>query len=94
MEVICGNASKSLEYIGGSKTLITLKEIDKENEKICLFIDELLKFSKVIEAIENTNNIEGLRNILKYFIIDKPDNLLILEASLLILRKIYKNYLK
>ena len=49
--------------------VITLKEIDKENEKICLFIDELLKFSKVIEAIENTNNIEGLRNILKYFII-------------------------
>lgn len=87
MEVICGNASKSLEYIGGSKTLITLKEIDKENEKICLFIDELLKFSKVIEAIENTNNIEGLRNILKYFIIDKPDNLLILEASFINFKK-------
>ena len=87
MEVICGNAGRSLEYIGGSKTLITLKEIDKENSKICEFIDELLKFSIVIEGIENTNNIEGLRNILKYFIIDKPDNLLLLEASFINFKK-------
>ena len=47
----------------------------------------MLKFSKVIEAIENTNNIEGLRNILKYFIIDKPNNLLILEASFINFKK-------
>lgn len=87
MEVICQKANKTLDYIGGSKTLITLKELDKDNEKINLFIKDLLKSSQVIEAVKNTNNIENLRSILKFFIIDHPDNLLIVEASFINFKK-------
>ena len=87
MDVICQKASKNLNYIGGTKTLLTLKEVNKSNKKFTEFTDELLKFSKVIDAINNTNNIETLRSLLKYFIIEHPENLLIIESSFINFQK-------
>ena len=87
MDIICQKANKTLSYIGGTKTLLTLKEVNKSNKKFTEFIDELLKFSKVVDAVNTSNNIETLRNILKYFIIDHPENLLIIESSFINFQK-------
>ena len=47
MEIICQKANKTLDYIGGSKTLNTLKELDKDNEKIIELMEQNVELNQL-----------------------------------------------
>lgn len=50
--------------IGGTATLIALKRDNENSKYITSLIDELILYSKVVEQVQDTKNIEGLKNIL------------------------------
>ncbi len=80
-ELIFNNADITLKNIGGTEGLLALKLSDKNSPEICLFIDELISYAKTIELVENSNDLESLRKISKYFIIDNKKNLLYIQDA-------------
>ena len=79
--IVLKNSSNLLEHIGGIKTLIYLRKSNEENKQMTAFIDNIIMYAKVIEAVKRCENIESLRKILKYFVIENPDKLVTIEAS-------------
>lgn len=80
-EVVADNANKTLEYIGYSEALLRLKEINKDSKDFTLFVDELLIISNLLESIKVCNNIEIIRGILKYLVIDNSNNLMKVQSA-------------
>lgn len=76
-----------LDYIGGIKTLVALKNYNKESSKFGEFIDNLIKCSSLIEKVKACNNIEVLRTLLKHFVVDNPKELIILETTFIKYKK-------
>ena len=60
------NANITLEYIGGTGALRTLKKDNQNSNTIIRLVDELMNYSRIIEMINDTNNTEGLRKVLEY----------------------------
>ena len=60
------NSNITLEYVGGTGALRTLKKDNQNSNTIIRLVDELMNYSKIIEMINDTNNTEGLRKILEY----------------------------
>ena len=64
------NSNIILEYIGGTGALRTLKKDNENSNTIIRLVDELMNYSKMIEMVNDTNNIDGLRKILEYTFTD------------------------
>ena len=64
------NSNTTLEYIGGTGALRTLKKDNQNSNTIIRLVDELMNYSKIIEMVNDTNNIDGLRKILEYTFTD------------------------
>lgn len=61
----------SLENIGGTRSLIALKEQNHNSKSFCDLIDVLIHYSKAIEKVNYSNSVEGLRSGLKYLLNNK-----------------------
>lgn len=64
------NSKKCLDSIGGTTSLIMLKKNNCRSKVMCTLIDELILYSKIVEMVNNTENINCLKRLLKY-ILDK-----------------------
>lgn len=62
---IFGN-TEVLSKIEGSKGLETLKTYNRNNKYLCNYIDEVLKYVRIIELVKYSNNRESLIKVLKY----------------------------
>ena len=60
------NSNTTLEYIGGTGALRTLKKDNQNSNTIIRLVDELMNYSRIIELVNDTNNTEGLRKVLEY----------------------------
>lgn len=60
------NSNTTLEYIGGTGALRTLKKDNQNSNTIIRLVDELMSYSRIIELVNDTNNTEGLRKVLEY----------------------------
>lgn len=69
-ELLFCNAHITLDCIGNSKALERLKQDNINSPELLEMIDELLLYSHIIEMVNDTNNIEGLSNILEYAFTD------------------------
>lgn len=54
-----------LNSIGGSETLLTLRKDNSTSNGLCLLIDEALAYSGIMELVENSNDVDGLRVVLQ-----------------------------
>lgn len=64
------NSNTTLEYIGGTGALRTLKKDNQNSNTIIRLVDELMSYSRIIELVNDTNNTEGLRKVLEYIFKD------------------------
>ena len=85
LEVLLVDSYLCLNNIGGIEALKILKMNNNDSEEMCKLIDELISYSEVIEYGMNTNDIDNIRRILKYYICDNPDELTVIQD-------IYSNY--
>ena len=69
-DLVFGNSDEVLSSIGGTVALKTLKKDNLSSEKICLAIDELMLYSKIIEMVNDTNNVDGLSELLEFVFSD------------------------
>ena len=69
-ELVFGNASIILESIGGTEALKTLKRDNCNSSDINLLIDEVIMYSKVLEMVNDSNNILGLSELLEFIFSD------------------------
>ena len=60
------NSNTTLEYIGGTGALRTLKKDNQNSNTIIRLVDELMSYSRIIELVNDTNNTDGLRKVLEY----------------------------
>lgn len=86
-KLILSNSFKTAQYIGGIETLQSLKKYNKDNKNFLLLVDNLIKCVNVIEKIQNCVDIEVVRKILKYFVVDNPDKLITLETTFIKFKK-------
>lgn len=75
-ELLFCKADKTLNDIGGTASLITLRLQNRDNQSMCELIDELLFYSNFIELVNDTNNKEGLQKSLKYIFEKKSDSII------------------
>ncbi len=64
--VLFNNAYSVLCNIGGTRAFRTLKKDNKDSKSVCDLIDELFVYSTIMEMVNDSNNIEGLKDILNY----------------------------
>ena len=69
-ELVFGNASVILESIGGTEALKTLKRDNSNSSDINLLIDEVMMYSRVLEMVNDTNNVSGLSELLEFVFSD------------------------
>ena len=69
-ELVFGNASVILESIGGTEALKTLKRDNSNSSDINLLIDEVIMYSRVLEMVNDTNNVSGLSELLEFVFSD------------------------
>lgn len=69
-ELVFGNASVILESIGGTESLKTLKRDNATSSDINLLIDEVMMYSKILEMVNDTNNVSGLSELLEFIFSD------------------------
>ncbi len=86
-KVILNDARRTLDNIGGTETLVALKKANCGSESLGLFIDNLIKCANVIEMSKACSNVEVLRKILRYFVIDNPSKLTILQTTYMNFKK-------
>ncbi len=65
-DLLLCNSDTILNYIGGTGALRTIKIDNSNSNTILNLADELIDYSKIIEMVNDTNNIEGLRQVLEY----------------------------
>ena len=85
-DVLFCEAKNILEYIGGTGALRTLKKDNINSPSVVRLVDELMVYSTMIELVNDTNNVEGLRNVLRYIFSD--------TNVLMKLQKIFSNFEK
>ena len=86
-KLVLNDSIITLDYIGGIKTLIALKNYNKENAKFGEFVDNLIKCSSLIEKVKACDNIEVLRSLLKHFVTYNPKELIVLETTFIKYKK-------
>lgn len=69
-DVLFGDSQIILYSIGGTGALRTLKKDNSNSLELANLIDEVTLYASVIEMVNNSNNVEGLRKILRYVFSD------------------------
>ena len=69
-DLIFGDSQILLQSIGGTGALRTLKKDNSNSLEIANLVDEVTLYASVIEMVNNTNNCEGLKKILRYVFSD------------------------
>ncbi len=69
-EVVLGKAEDLISYIGMSRALRTLKKDNRSSSSVCKLIDEMMVYTRIVEMVNDTNNVEGLREVLSYIFSD------------------------
>ena len=64
------NADIVRNFIGGSGALRTIKKDNPNSECITLLADEVMLYSYILEMVNDSNNLEGLRDLLEYIFSD------------------------
>lgn len=59
-----------LDSIGGTGALRTLRKDNINNQEICYLIDEIIMYGRVVEMVNDSNNIVGLNKVLRYVFSD------------------------
>lgn len=59
-----------LDSIGGTGALRTLRKDNVNNQEICYLIDEIIMCGRVVEMVNDSNNIVGLNKVLRYVFSD------------------------
>ena len=59
-----------LDSIGGTGALRTLKKDNINNKEISSLIDEVILYGRVIEMVNDSNNVSGLKKVLKHVFSD------------------------
>lgn len=75
LDVLVGGMYDSLKKIGGTGTLKKLRISNNESNIIDKLTSQMIKCSEIIEYGVDTNDIEGIRRILKYYFCDHFDEL-------------------
>lgn len=75
LDDLLSGSYECLNNIGGTKTLRMLKNNNSDSVVMVRLIDELIKCSEIIEYGMDTNDLVGLRKILKYYYCDNHDEL-------------------
>ena len=78
--LVLQNSNAFFDYIGGIHTLLALKKSNEDNVLFCKFADNLIKCSSLIEMVKTCSDIEVLRKLLKYFVIENPNSLIVLQT--------------
>lgn len=81
--IFCG-AKSILEVIGGTGALRTIKKDNIDSSSVVELANELMIYATMIEMVVDTNNLEGLKNVLKHIFGD--------TEVLLKLQKIYSDF--
>ncbi len=68
--VLFNNAYEVLGYIGDTRSLRTLKKDNKDSRVVCDLIDEIVVYGTIMEMVNDSNNLEGLRDILNFIFSD------------------------
>ena len=69
-KVLFRDSLNILSYIGGTGSLRTLKKDNINSPSVCELVDELMVYSRIVEMVNDSNNIEGLRSVLTYIFSD------------------------
>ncbi len=69
-ELLFCNADVVLSAIGGVGSLKTLKRENSNSGEIQLLIDELILYSNIIEMVNDTNNLDGMTELLDFVFSD------------------------
>ena len=64
--LIFSNANTTLRFIGSTQALKVLKKDNSNSRKITGLTDELLLYSSIIELVNDSNDIDGLKKVLEY----------------------------
>ena len=93
MQILALSLSDIFDEIGGSLCFHTLKKQNKASQTFTLLAEELIKQSTIIDMVKNTNNLENVRSVLKYYLLDHPESLSTIQESFTTLKeKIRINY--
>lgn len=65
-DILFSNAIEEIKKIDGSYGLEALKSYNKNNDILCRYIDELMKYVSIIELVEYSNDTKGLIEALEY----------------------------
>lgn len=65
-DILFSNAIEEIKKIDGSYGLEALKSYNKNNDFLCRYIDELMKYVSIIELVEYSNDTKGLIEALEY----------------------------
>lgn len=65
-DILFSNAIEEIKKIDGSYGLEALKSYNKNNDFLCRYIDELMKYVSIIELVEYSNDTKGLIEVLEY----------------------------
>lgn len=65
-DILFSNAIEEIKKIDGSCGVEALRNYNKNNEFLCRYIDELMKYVSIIELVEYSNDTKGLIEVLEY----------------------------
>lgn len=77
------DANLELDNIGGTEGLLSLKKSNSNSYKLCLLIDEMILYSKIIEKINNSSDKTSLLKFIKYLLNENNTNLKNIQNSFL-----------
>lgn len=86
-DLIFMNSHDTFDEIGGSLCFHTLKKQNKTSQIFTLLAEELIKQSTIIDMVKDTNNLENVRSVLKYYLLDHPESLSTIQESFTTLKE-------
>lgn len=78
MELLLGKENNTLKSIGGSSGIIYIKNNNRGIKGIEDICDELLKYTKVLDSIAYSSNLDKIKEVLTY-LVKHPQNLMKLQ---------------
>lgn len=86
-DILFSNAIEEINKIDGSIGLEALRNYNKNNDFLCRYIDELMKYVSIIELVEYSNDTKGLIEVLEYIFSSSYEEFLCIQGEFSGLRK-------
>lgn len=80
-DILFSNAIEEINKIDGSIGLEALRNYNKNNDFLCRYIDELMKYVSIIELVEYSNDTKGLIEVLEYIFSSSYEEFLCIQGE-------------